>query len=67
MAMLLSTVIFFYPYYAFGLVEFDRIFKTLSVDDRLAKDKMLAFFEGAGLFPTTREINAAFSTTFTGI
>lgn len=47
--------------------EFERIFKAMAVDDRLNKDKMMSFFENAGLFPTQKEINGAFNSAFTGL
>jgi hypothetical protein len=39
----------------------------MATDDRLTRENMMAFFEGASLFPTQKEINGAFNAAFTGL
>jgi hypothetical protein len=46
--------------------EFEKLFKAMEVDGRLPRNKMVEFFEGASLFPTHKEVDGAFTATFTG-
>lgn len=46
--------------------EFEKLFKSMAVDDRLTKNRMVELFEGAGLFPTQKEVNGAFAAAFSG-
>ena len=50
----------------FNYAEFDKLFKSIAIDNQLSKNQFLAFFEGAGLFPTQNEVNRAFGAAFTG-
>jgi hypothetical protein len=46
--------------------EFEKLFYGMAVNGRLEKSKMIEFFEAAGMFPTHKEVDKAFTSTFTG-